>query len=173
MDPARLGSSSEPLRIGDVAVADAPVRVETSLESLSDGVRVRARVEFSWRGPCRRCLSEASGSASAELRELYVDDPEDYAATAELDEDDTDSTPRPIGEGWIDLAEAVRETVLLELPLAPLCDESCEGPDPGSNPVTVESDTDPAGDDAGAAGGADPRWAALSELRFDPEQDQG
>jgi uncharacterized protein len=48
--------------------------------------------------------------------------------------------------------------------MAPLCSEDCPGPDPESHPVAVEEDGDRA---MAAARPADPRWAALDELRFD------
>ena len=48
----------------------------------------------------------------------------------------------------LDLEQLVRDTVLLELPLAPHCDEPCE-----AAPVAPDADED-----------VDPRWAVLSEL---------
>jgi uncharacterized metal-binding protein YceD (DUF177 family) len=49
----------------------------------------------------------------------------------------------------------VRDTVLLELPLAPSCVEPCHAePDPGAT------------DDEPAETPPDPRWAALSELEI-------
>ena len=54
----------------------------------------------------------------------------------------------------------------LALPLAPLCDEDCAGPDPDDHPGRGRGRrrrTAPMADDARA----DPRWAALDALRFD------
>lgn len=162
-----LGPDGDPgeLRIADVSVAPEPVLVEVTLEATNDAVRVIGSVEFTWEGPCRRCLARSSGRCSAALRELFVDDPERFAGS----EDDADSLPREITDGWVDLGEAVRETVLLGLPLAPLCGEACEGPDPEQFPVSREDDERAAGpgDPEGPAARPDPRWAALSELRFD------
>lgn len=158
---ARLGG----LRVGDAEVDDEPVVVAVALESLSDGVRVEGTVEYAWTASCRRCLGEAAGSAVAPLEELFADDPSAFAGEEDV---------QPIHDGWVDIGDVVRDTVLLGLPLAPLCGPDCAGPAPSDFPVTVEpgpigpgsSDPDPVG--SGAAGG-DPRWAALSELRFDPE----
>jgi uncharacterized metal-binding protein YceD (DUF177 family) len=53
----------------------------------------------------------------------------------------------------------VRDAVLLALPLSPLCEEACGGPDPEAHPViTADDEVVPL---------EDPRWAALKELRFD------
>jgi uncharacterized metal-binding protein YceD (DUF177 family) len=69
--------------------------------------------------------------------------------------------------------------VLLALPLSAVCSEACPGPDPERFPATVERTAGPGGDGAARAEGdaapgeggdeppADPRWAALRELRFE------
>ena len=67
-----------------------------------------------------------------------------------------------LGENEVDLEPMVRESVLLNLPVAPLCSESCSGPDPERFPTTVASD-----DAEPAEAKPDPRWAALDELSFD------
>jgi uncharacterized protein len=143
----RLGG----LSVGDVVVADDPVVLRASVEALSDGVRVEGTVRFGWSGPCRRCLGEASGTSTATVSELFADHPADEEVL-------------PLEDGWADLTEAVRDTVLLGLPLAPLCRPDCPGPAPGEFPVATapgEAEERP----------ADPRWAALAELRFDPDAD--
>jgi uncharacterized protein len=63
----------------------------------------------------------------------------------------------------VDLEPVVRDAALLNLPLAPLCRPDCAGPVPDALPVVVEGEGD---DDAPAR---DPRWAALDELRLDPD----
>jgi uncharacterized protein len=67
-----------------------------------------------------------------------------------------------LAENDVDLEPMVRETVLLNLPIAPLCREDCAGPDPSRFPTTVEVEPQP-----DAEPPADPRWAALSEITFD------
>ena len=46
----------------------------------------------------------------------------------------------PLGRDEIDLEPALREALALALPLAPLCDEDCSGPDPDAHPVTTAPD---------------------------------
>jgi uncharacterized protein len=50
----------------------------------------------------------------------------------------------------------VRDALLLALPLAPLCEEACAGPEPGGHPLGAGGEPVP-----------DDRWAALKDLKFD------
>lgn len=132
--------------------------VEVTLESLSDGVTARGTVEVPWEGECRRCLEHTSGVLHAEIDEVFKDVP-DEGETLALDGD------------AVDLGPAVHDAMVLALPLAPLCRPDCPGPVPDQFPVTAPDDSAP--DDAEPAGAGepppDPRWAALSELRFDSD----
>ena len=65
------------------------------------------------------------------------------------------------GEELVELGPAVHDAAVLALPLAPLCREDCPGPDPDAFPVQTASDE--------VEAPADPRWAALSVLRFDSD----
>ncbi|HEV7721940.1 MAG TPA: YceD family protein [Iamia sp.] len=112
-----------------------------------------------WEGECRRCLRAVTGLIQADLQEIF--------------------TPHPVeGETWpveadsIDLGPVLHDAVLLSLPLVPLCAVDCPGPAPDRFPALVEGDPALAADpddeeSAPAAPPADPRWAALDDLRFD------
>lgn len=165
-------------QVGDCAPSGDPVDLSVQLETVTEGVRVTGTVTFDWVGPCRRCLETARGAATSDFEELFVDDPGSWVAT----EDSAVEDVHPIEGGWIDLGEVVRDTVLLGLPLAPVCRPDCGGPDPAAFPVGTASDTSTAGEassrseDAPAGSGEeeppmDPRWAKLSEFRFDSEDD--
>jgi uncharacterized protein len=64
----------------------------------------------------------------------------------------------PVDVDFVNLGPVVRDAVVLALPLAPLCAEDCTGPEPEEYPVVVEGE----GEEP-----PDPRWSALSDLRFD------
>lgn len=169
VDPYTPGRSTG-LSVGEVSVASAPVTVDVDMESINDGVRVSATVTYAWEGACRRCLGVAKGSATSEILELFVDDPASYEGSegglsTERGSDEADGDARPLVNGWVDLSESVRDALLLGLPLAPLCSDDCAGPSPQDFPVEVGRD-EPSGS---AAPATDPRWAALDDLRFDPE----
>ena len=131
---------------GSAVPADAEVCVDVVLDAVPGAVVAHGTVTAPWSGPCRRCLGDARGTIVAEVREVFEHD------------HDPEQT-YPIRGDQLDLAPMARDTVLLELPLAPLCREDCAGicPTCGADRNTAPCDctTDP----------ADPRWAALDALR--------
>lgn len=142
--------------------------VEVTLEALSDGITARGTVEVPWTGECRRCLELTSGMLAAPIDEVYKDDPDEGETLA-------------LAGDSIDLGPVVHDAVILALPLAPLCRPDCPGPDPDQFPVATPDEgvavdgggaADSPGDDAAAPAAVDPRWAALSEVRFDSGPDE-
>jgi uncharacterized protein len=129
----------------DVHTSDG--RAALILESVSgDALVAHGTISATWTGECRRCLGEASGTLSVEVRELFErgsDGEETY----------------PIDHDQIDVEALVRDAVLLELPLAPLCREACQGlcPECGANRNE--------GDCGHKPDTRDPRWAALDQLK--------
>jgi uncharacterized protein len=122
------------------------VRADLMLESLGGGaLSAHGTVAAGWTGECRRCLGEANGAVEADVRELFEtgsDGEETY----------------PVEHDQIDVEPLVRDAVLLELPLAPLCREACAG----LCPVCGANRND---DDCGHEPDTrDPRWAALDQL---------
>ena len=70
-----------------------------------------------------------------------------------------DGDTYPIEGHEIDLEQLVRDALLLELPLAPACDDADCAPATAPGVLVGAADSDPAGPEP-----TDPRWAALSEL---------
>jgi len=142
----------EPAGLTSAALRDdRDVTYGLTLEARGGRVTVRGSAAGEWSGPCRRCLQETRGEVVADVDEIF----------------ETGATPGetwPITDGCIDLEPVLREALLLELPLAPLCRDDCAGPAPDRYPTTV--------DDAGAAPARDPRWAALDDLDIDERSDQ-
>jgi len=128
--------------------------VNGSADTTLSGIEVRASVSASWEGECRRCLDLVSQPISLEIVVPFV--PEALAGE--------DADAYPIVGDVVDVGEVVREELMLELPLTPLCRDDCEGADPDRFPTTPvpESSDDP-------EPSVDPRWAALSELSFDED----
>ena len=131
---------------------DATVEVSLRLEALTDGLVVDGQVSAPWADSCRRCLAPAAGVVLGEIRELYqvvLTDPDAFEIVADQ----------------IDLAAMVREIILLDAPLAPLCRLDCAGLCP-----TCGIDLNTASCDCVTAV-VDPRWEALSQLKVNlPEQ---
>ncbi len=155
--PVALVASLADLAISTAAVpGGAEVALEVVVEAMADGrLTVTGAVSAPYEGACRRCLEPVAGQIEARVKEVF----ETRAVEGE--------TYPLLGE-QIDLEQLARDAVLLALPLAPLCRDDCPGPDPVDHPVTVADHVDPAaGHEGDGVSPADPRWAALRELRFD------
>lgn len=126
---------------------DMPVTGVLTVESIERGVTVTGQIEFDWESECRRCLEPVTGHAVVDVMDIFqVNTPGEVDEISEL----VDNT--------IDLVPIVRDAVLLGLPLAPLCADECEGPDPDRYP-TVTAEAYEAQEKP-----PDPRWAALGDL---------
>lgn len=150
-----------PLAVGTSHTVGDPVTGELTIESIQGGVSVSGVLHTTWQGECRRCLTDVVGEATIDVHEIYqVNAPPDSDIYELWSEDQ------------VDLAPMIRESVLLALPLGPLCRSECQGPDPERFPATVAAGhggaaADDDQDEAADEPPADPRWAALGEVRFD------
>ncbi len=130
---------------GSAVPADGEVAVDLMLDAVPGGVVASGTITAPWRGPCRRCLADASGTIRADVREVFEE------------EHDPEQT-YPIRGDQLDLEPLARDAVLLELPQAPLCREDCAGICP-----TCGADRNVAPCHCTATA-PDPRWAALDAL---------
>lgn len=128
----------------------AEVMIAGSLEAIPNGVVVDGLVVAPWTGECRRCLTEVSATMRVEVREVF----ETHA---------TEGETWPLQDDELDLAPMLRDTVLLSLPLAPLCEAGCLGPAPDDFPTVASGDR--TGDESAEEAPRDPRWAVLDLLR--------
>ncbi len=125
----------------------SPVAIDVQLERVPEGVVVRGTIDAAWQAACSRCLEPVGGRVSLHLDELFERSPLE-GETYLLDED------------AIDLEPMVRDALVLELPLAPLCDPDCAGlcARCGANRNVARCDC--------ADVEIDPRWAALRSLEL-------
>lgn len=135
-------------------LADERVMVDLTLESIAEGVVASGTITYAWEGECRRCLASVRGEESAPVKEIFATHP-------------IEGETWPLGPDSIDLEPIVRETVLLTLPLAPLCDQACAGPVPEQFPAKVEGQDGDRASDGSDRPAKDPRWSALDQLEFD------
>ena len=148
--------------LGDLVVGasrvdpGADVTLDLVLESQPGTIVASGTIVAIWEGECRRCLGEVVGELRAEVREVFGD-----ASEGALDEGDL----YPLTGDQVDLEPLVRDAVLLNLPVVPLCGPGCKGPVPEAFVDGDESDDDAA--DGADEGPRDPRWAALDALDFD------
>jgi uncharacterized protein len=138
--------------------AGAELELEVQLEGVAEGVLVTATVSGPLVGECARCLEPFTSATKVRFQELFAlggdtdpadgaDDPESYRLDA---------------SGLLDLEPALRDAIVLELPLSPLCEDDCRG-------LCVECGVRLA--DAEPGHGHEERgtmWAALKD--FQPER---
>lgn len=102
--------------------AGADLDLDIQFEGVTEGVLVTASVTGPVAGECARCLEPVTSVITVRFQELFV-----LAGDDQLEEPDADDSYRLDGSGLLDLEPALRDAVVLELPLAPLCGEDCEG----------------------------------------------
>ena len=144
IDPFVLGGESYPV-LPDLV----PVRLDVS-RTTGEGYALRLRFEAGLSGPCMRCLEAAEPSFAVDAREV--------SQPGETDELDSPY----VVDGVLDLRKWCHDALALALPATLLCRPDCAGlcPDCGA-------DLNVAGPDHRHEREPDPRWAKLSELRFD------
>jgi uncharacterized protein len=143
--------------------AGAELDLEAQLEGVREGVLVTATVTGPLVGECARCLEPFTSSITVRFQELFV-----LAGEAgQADDADADDSYRLDASGLLDLETALHDAVVLELPLAPLCEQGCQG-------LCVECGIRLA--DAEPGHGHEQRgamWAALKDFRADqPDGEQ-
>jgi uncharacterized protein len=143
-----------PVRIGlDLIAIDegAPLELDLRPESVSEGVLVTGTVSAPTAGECARCLTPITGDVEIELTELFA-----YPDSVTDETTDADELPR-VADDQVDVEQIVRDALVLDLPLSPLCRPDCAG-------LCVECGekwADLAPDHGHET--LDPRWAALRE----------
>jgi DUF177 domain-containing protein len=125
----------------------SPVRLDLRLEALVDGIHARGPVTASIVFACRRCLRELSQQLEVGLDELFL-------YPGQLGEE-----AYSVVDQHIDLELPIRDAIILELPLNPLCREDCRGlcPTCGADRNEVEC--------GHTSQHIDLRWDALEQLR--------
>jgi uncharacterized protein len=149
-----LAVSIEPFELGaeryTVKPELVPVRLDIS-KTTGGGFALRLRFDASLEGPCMRCLEPAAPTFAIDAREVSQPAGEGEELT----------TPYVVGT-VLDLEAWARDALALSLPQQLLCREGCAGLCPvcGIDLNTAEPghahEREP-----------DPRWAKLSELRFE------
>ena len=131
--------------------AGADVQLRLRLESVMEGVLVSGEIEAPLVGSCARCLEPIEDTLTLDVQELYAYEGSTTEETSEEDE------VRLVEGDFLDLEPMVRDTVVLSLPLSPVCDEDCGGlcVDCGQRIDDLPADH--------AHEITDPRWAGLAE----------
>ncbi|HEU0052088.1 MAG TPA: DUF177 domain-containing protein [Longimicrobium sp.] len=133
-----------------------PLEVDLTARSVGEGVLVRGTLRGTVHLACRRCLTPVEREVDDEVNFLYAPVAEDEEAELA-----GEVFPLPARASEIDLTDAVREQVLLDVPEFVECREDCRGICPGCGAYLNE----------GACGCAPQEaqgpWDALKKLKFD------
>ena len=146
------------------------IEVDMRLESVAEGILLSADIYAIAKGECIRCLDPVEITVERKIQELYRYEPTNdkggkrkkhSSRTDTSDEIDLDA----VDELWIDgnemnLEIPIRDAVVLDLPVNPLCSEGCLGlcPDCGEKWEKLPEDH--------AHEVIDARWAGLAGLDF-------
>lgn len=115
-------TTPDPMGMDVFAVpAGEPVKLNLRLESVVEGVLVSGTAITRAVGECARCLDPITRPVGADLRELYAYPDSTTAAT--MDDDDVEVLVNDL----IDLESLVRDEIVVQMPLAPLCRPDCAG----------------------------------------------
>jgi len=135
---------------------DEPIDVDLKIQSVSEGVLASGTVFAAVTGVCTRCLDEIEIEIEQTFTELYRYEVEKRGnkKAKEIVVDDEDEDLHMDGD-FIDLEFAIRDALLLDLPLNPLCTPDCDGlcPDCGLKMVDLPEDHEHEKQDI--------RWAGL------------
>ena len=97
------------------------VHLHLRLESVMEGVLVTGDLDVPVVGSCARCLEPVEDTLHLAVQELYAYEGSTTEATSEEDE------VRRVEGDYLDLEPLARDTVVLNLPLAPVCTPDCAG----------------------------------------------
>jgi uncharacterized protein len=142
IEPLTLGGQHYPVEPHTV-----PVRVDVS-RTTGEGYVLRLRFVATLTGPCMRCLEEASPVFAVDLRE--VSQPREELDSPYLE------------RGVLDLRAWARDALALVLPATLLCTPECKG-----LCAVCGENLNSASLDHHHESTPDPRWAKLSEIRFE------
>jgi uncharacterized protein len=158
----------EPLGIALVSVpAGDVIEVDMRLESVTEGILLSADIYAVAKGECIRCLDPIEIEVDRKIQELYRYEPtadkggKRGKKSAKDEEVDLESDEELFLDGSVmDLATPIRDAIVLDLPVNPLCSEDCLGlcPDCGEKWEALP--------EGHAHDAIDARWAGLQGLDF-------
>ncbi|NOX97404.1 MAG: DUF177 domain-containing protein [Nitrospirae bacterium] len=103
----------------------SPVKIDVRVAKEGNKVLLSGTVETELELVCSRCLEPCRHSLSSQLDLIYYPLPSKIEGERELKEEDL--LVSYYREGMVDIREEVRESIILTLPLKPLCRLECRG----------------------------------------------
>lgn len=158
--PEPVGVPLIGVQVGDI------IEVDARLEAVTEGILLSAEIYAVATGECIRCLDQVELEIDRTIQELYLyeDDgskKKSHQKKAAPIEDDLEEDDLLYLDGvMMDLEPPIRDAIVLDLPVNPLCDPECLGlcPDCGQKWAGLPDDH--------AHEVIDARWAGLDGLDF-------
>jgi uncharacterized protein len=158
--PESVGVPLIAVPLGDV------IEVDARLEAVAEGILLSAEIFAIAKGECIRCLDPVEVEIDRKIQELYLyeEDAPKKGARIKRDQpadDDVEVEDILYLDGVImDLEPPIRDAIVLDLPVNPLCDPECLGlcPDCGQKWEVLPQDH--------AHEVIDARWTGLAGLDF-------
>jgi uncharacterized protein len=139
---------------------ESELRAEVELHKVHADVFVRGRLVGVLTVPCSRCLTPAAVAVKAPFELTFVPAGVEPEQGSELEVTEELADLATYENDEVDLEEMIREELLLALPMAAVCAESCKGlcPTCGKNLNEGPCTCEPAP--------KDDRWGALKNLKL-------
>ena len=141
--------------------ASVPASLQLHASKSGEDVILHGRMKGQLIAECSRCLGDAMLPVDTEITSLFQARGADFRPAPDEDELTPEDLDRDFYTGdRVVLDDAVREYLLLELPMQPLCKTDCEG-------IPVPEHVKPPKDfGKKEAGAVDPRFAALEKMKL-------
>jgi uncharacterized protein len=127
--PERIGLDVIGVEVGE------EIHLDMRLESVTQGILVSAQISAVADGTCMRCLEPLEVQVNRRIQELYRYAPEKSHTKAQrrtATDDDLDEDEDLMLDGdEIDLEGPIRDAIVLDLPINPICAKDCPGLCPG------------------------------------------
>ena len=147
------------LEVGMAKVAPASkMPAQIRIESVLDGVLVNLDFDFEVEAECARCLEPVMWTDHSRVTELFLyEETDSRGRVVQAFEDASEElTFFYVQDDAVDLLDSVRDAIVLDLPLSPLCRPDCLGICPQCGDKLEGAPHDHAT--------TDHRWAALEGL---------
>ncbi len=138
----------------------SPIELDLRLESVLEGVLVTGTADLEIAAECARCLDPLGWHEEIDVTELFSYEPTNAKGAVVEEEDESDDPLPTLQDDLIDLEPTLRDAVVIDLPMAPLCSDDCQG-------LCPECGIRLAAEPGHAHEVTDPRWAALAALQGD------
>ena len=151
----------EPMGVPLLAIpSDGEIYVDLRVEAVEQGVLATGEVSGVAIGECTRCLEPVTFDIDERFQELYhyQVDYRQRPKAKEIDVQDEDELLEMEGD-LINLDGPIRDALILNLPVNPLCSEDCEGLCQGCGVKWAQLPDDH------AHAAADIRWAGLTDWK--------